>query len=218
MKKIIYALAATIFLLSACKDMEELVKAEDQLIAISYVDIKFPFKDVTTFSVNDTVRELQIDAFGKVTETKTLATYQKDLIIKQMKDRGFVYIPLQEISSTNHSDLFIDLTYVENKYVQAYGFGWWYDYYDPYWYNYWNYDPFYPYYPYYPISYTYVTSYTAKSLIMDCLFLKESAENKHNASSCFMGIVRGVADKYTESQISQYIDQCFEQAPELNRK
>jgi len=217
MKKNIYFFVVVCFLFGACNDLSDLINAEDQLVAISQVDIAFEFQTVSTFSVNDTINGIYIDAKGKETKTQTLATYQKELIITQMESRGFTYIPLAELSSTNLPDLFFDLSYVENKYVQVSGYGWWYNYYDPYWFYYWSWDPYYPYYPYYPISYTTITSYTAKSFIMDCLYFNKDSEQKHNAQSCFIGLVRGIADKYKESEIALYLNQCFDQTPELNR-
>jgi len=215
MKKIIYPLFLLFFLLSACQDYEDLVKAEDQLIAFSIVDLKFNFKDVTTFSVNDSIKELYVDALGRETEKRSLATYQKDLVIKQMQDRGFTYLPLKNVTNENSPDLFIDLLYVENKYVQVLGYGWWYGDYNPYWY--WYNDPFYPYYPYAPVSYTTITSYTAKTFVMDCFSFQDLPDHKHNAHNCFLGIVRGIADKYSQKEVEKYITQCFEQSPELNK-
>ena len=213
MKKTIYFFTVTCFLLCACQDVTDLIN-EDQLVAISQVDLTFSFKNVTTFSVNDTIYQINIDGKGDETKSKALATYQKKLIIDQMQGRGFEYIPFNSISTSNLPDLFIDLTYVENKYVQVLSYGWWYDYYAPYWY-YW--DPYNPYYPYYPISYTAITSYTAKSLIMDCMNIKETPDHKYKTESCFFGLVRGIADKYSEKEISKYINQCFDQTPELNK-
>ncbi|MCL2168194.1 MAG: hypothetical protein FWH59_03600 [Lentimicrobiaceae bacterium] len=214
MKNFIFLFFVFIFFFSACKDVEDQINAEDQLVAISQIDLNFDFTEVSTFSISDTISGIYIDALGKETETKTLATYQKELIIKQMEDRGFLYIPFSEMSNDSLPDLFFDLVYVENKFVQVSGYGWWYDYYDPYWFSCWEWGA---YYPYYPVSYTTITSYTAKSLIMDCMFLKESSDNKYNAQSCFFGLVRGIAGNYKESEISQYINQCFDQTPELNK-
>ena len=197
-------------LLSACQDYEGLVNAEDQLIAVSQVDLKFKFNSVTTFSVTDTISDLFIDARGRVTEKKSAATFQKEVIIKQMTDRGFTYVPLDGISDTHYPDLFFDLTYVENQFVQVWGFGWWYTYYDPYW-LWWD-----PWTPYYPISYTFTTSYTAKTLIMDCFSFTETFDHKYTASSCFIGLVRGIA-KFPDSEIKKYMNQVFDQTPELNR-
>ena len=211
MKKIIYPLFIAFFLLSACQDFEGLVRAEDQLIAVSQVDLELDFNRLTTFSVTDTITDLHVDALGRITQKKSMATFQKELIIKQMQDRGFTYIPLKDISDTHRPDLFFDLTYVENQFVQVLGFGWWYSYYDPYWY-WWD-----PWIPYYPVSYTYVTSYTAKTFIMDCFYFKEF-DKKITANSCFMGLVRGIATKYTDSEMAKYMNQCFEQTPELSRK
>jgi len=212
MKKIIYSLAATLFLLSACQDFEGLVKAEDQLIAVSQVDLDFNFKNVITFSVTDTITDLHVSWRGEITETKSAATFQKDVIIKQMESRGFTYVPLKDISETTPPDLFFDLTYVENQFVQVLGFGWWYSYYNPYW-PWWN-----PWVPYYPISYAYVTSYTAKTLIIDCFCFRETPDHRYTAHSCFMGLVRGIANTYTDREIAQYMNQCFDQTPELSRK
>jgi len=213
MKRITCTFILATFLFSACNDIEDLVKDEDQLIAISQVDLDFAFQDVYTFSINDTIYEIFIDAKGKETKSNFLATYQKELIVQQMEKRGFSYISFGEITSENLPDLFFDLTYVENKLVQV-GIGWWYDYYDPSWFDYWDWGP---YYPFYPVSYTTITSYTAKSFIMDCMFFKRNPENKYNAKSCFIGVVRGIAEKYKESEISAYINQCFDQTIELNK-
>ncbi|MCL2435161.1 MAG: hypothetical protein FWD09_03340 [Lentimicrobiaceae bacterium] len=208
MKKIIYPLFLSFLLLSACQDYEGLVNAEDQLIAVSLVDLTFDFKDVVTFSVTDTITDLFVDARGRVTEKKSAATFQKEVIIKQMTDRGFTYVPLDSISDTYYPDLFFDITYVENQYVQVLGFGWWYSY-DPYWFwwDTWS--------PYYPVSYTYVTSYTAKSLIMDCFSFTETFRN-YTVNSRFMGLVRGIT-KFPENEIKRYMEQTFDQTPELSR-
>jgi len=213
MKKNIYPFIFLLLIFCACNDYEELLYAEDQLVAISQVDLDFSFQDLSTFSVNDTIYEVFIDAKGKETTNKILATYQKDLIVQQMENRGFSYIPFSELSSERLPDLFFDLTYVENKFVQV-GIGWWYDYYDPYWFSYWDWGP---YYPYYPLSYTTVSSYTAKSFIMDCLFMEQNSDHKYNAKSCFIGLVRGIAEKYKEQDISTYINQCFDQTPEIDK-
>jgi uncharacterized lipoprotein YehR (DUF1307 family) len=213
MKKPTYLLFAVASLLfGACQDVTDIVNAEDQLVAISLVDLEFPFQEVSTFSLNDTIYEIKIDALGGTTKTKIIATYQKDVIIKQMEDRGFTYIPLKDVTETDRPELYIELVYVENKYVQVSGFGWWYDYYDPYWFDYYG-----PYYPFYPVSYTTITSYTAKSFIMDCMYFREKPDNKYKAESCFFGLVRGVANNYKEEDIAKYINQCFEQTPELAR-
>jgi len=212
MKKNIYTLFLPLLLLSACQDYEGLVKAEDQLIAASQVDLAFDFKNVTTFSVTDTITDLHVDALGRITKTKSAATFQKSVIIKQMQERGFDYIPLDSISDTHRPDLFFDLTYVENQYVQVWGYGWWYSYYDPYYWAWWD-----PWIPVYPISYTYTTSYTAKTLVMDCLSFTETFDHKYTARSCFMGLVRGIATKYSDSEIEQYMNQCFEQTPEISK-
>jgi hypothetical protein len=214
MKKTIYLFVVLCLLFCACHDVSDLVNAEDQLVAISQVDLNFSFDKVSTFSVNDTISEISIDALGNKTKSKILATYQKELIINQMVSRGFEYLPFDTISGENPPDLFIDLIYVENKYVQVSSYGWWYDYIDPYW-NYWN--PYYPYYPYYPVSYTTITSYTAKSLIVDCMNIKETPDHKYRAESCFIGLVRGIAEKYSDKDISKYINQCFDQTPELKK-
>jgi hypothetical protein len=211
MKKTIYFLAIICFLFCTCQDAADLVNAEDQLVAISQVDVHFDFTKVSTFSISDTVNVIAIDALGKETKSKIPATYQKELVIAQMESRGFKYIPFDSISTENMPELFFDLSNVENKYVQV-GFGWWYDYFDPFWYP-WIWDT---YYPYYPVNYTTITSYTAKSFIMDCLHLRETPEHKYKAESCFFGLVRGIAAKYSEEEISQYINQCFDQTPELN--
>jgi len=213
MRKNIYSLFIVCFLLCACQDISDTINTEDQLVAISQVDVNFDFRSVSTFSVNDTINGIYIDAKGKETKTQILSSYQKDLIIKQMESRGYTYIPMKNLLDSL-PDLFFDLTYVENKFVQVSNFGWWYDYYDPYWFDYWDCGP---YYPYYPISYTTITSYTAKSFIMDCMFLNQAAEHKYNAHSCFFGLVRGIADKYDEDEISKYINQCFDLTPELNK-
>ena len=212
MKKFIYSLFAALFLLTACQDFEGLVKAEDQLIAVSQVDLKFNFKNVVTFSVTDTITDLHVSWRGEITATKSVATFQKEVIIKQMESRGFTYIPLKDISDTHRPDLFFDLTYVENQFVQVLGFGWWYGYYDPYYWSWWD-----PWVPYYPLSYTYVNSYTAKTLIMDCFSFRETPDHKYTAHSCFMGLVRGIATKYTDHEIKQYMNQCFNQTPEISR-
>ena len=214
MKKTLYFLTVSIFLLCACQDVTDLVNAEDQLVAISQVDVNFDFTKVNTFSVNDTINAISIDALGKETKSRTLATYQKELIIAKMESRGFEYIPFDSITNENLPELFFDLSYVENKYVQVSGYGWWYNYFDPYW-DPWIWDP---YYPYYPVYYTAITSYTAKSFIMDCLHLRETPDHKYKAESCFFGLVRGIANKYSEAEISDYINQCFDQTPELKKK
>jgi len=214
MKKIIYLLFIPCFIFCSCRDVMEIINAEDQLVAISQVDVNFNFKDIATFSVNDTINIISIDILGKETKTKRIATYQKDLIVAQMEERGFIYVPLNELSRSNLPDLFFDLIDVENQYIQVSGLGWWYDYYDPYWFNYWELGPFYP---YYPVYYTAISSYTAKSFIMDCMYLKETPNHKYNAQSCFFGLVRGIANEYEEDEIKKYINQCFDQTPELNR-
>jgi len=213
MKKNIYPFIFLLLFFCTCNNYEDLLYTEKQLIAISQVDIDFAFQDVSTFSVNDTIYEIYIDAKGREIKSKFLATYQIELIIQQMQKRGFYYIPFTELSNNNLPDLFFDLTYVENKFVQA-GTGWWYNYYDPYWFGYWGWGP---YYPYYPVSYATISSYTAKSLVMDCLFLEQNPDHKYNAKSCFIGVVRGITDKYKELEISTYINQCFDQTPELNK-
>ncbi|MCL2247104.1 MAG: hypothetical protein FWC10_08360 [Lentimicrobiaceae bacterium] len=213
MKKIIYTIFITCVLFISCQDIEDLVNTEDQLVAISKVDKDFNFKTVSTFSISDTIHEIYIDGKGKETKSYVLASYQKDLIIKQMEGKGFIYIPLKEVRASNLPDLFFELICVENKYVQV-GFGWWYDYYYPYWFSYWGWGT---YDPYYPASYTTNSSYTAKSFVMDCMFFQQSNEHKYNAQSCFFGIVKGIADKYSEENISHYINQCFEQTPELRK-
>jgi hypothetical protein len=53
---------------------------------------------------------------------------------------------------------------------------------------------------------------------MECFSFKDIPTPKNNAHCCFFGIVRGNADKYTEKEISQYINQCFDQTPELTTK
>jgi hypothetical protein len=131
-----------------------------------------------------------------------------------MEERGFIYIPLTELLNDTLPDIFIDLSYVENKYAQVSGYGWWYDHSEPSWFNYWNLDTCYP---YYPISYTAITSYTTKSFIMDFLYLRETSEDTYNAESCFFGLVRGIAAKYSDKEIAKYINQCFDQTPELKK-
>jgi hypothetical protein len=212
MKKFICFLSVLCLCFAACRNVTDLVHDEDQLVAISQIDTAFSFENVSTFSVNDTIYEIYIDETGTETKGKIRATYQTDLIIKQMEERGFTYIPLRELLNDSLPDLFFDLVYVENKYAQVSGFGWWHDYYDPYWFHYWDWGE---YAPYYPVSYTATPSYTIKSFIMDCVYLEKTPIRKYNAQSCFFGLVRGINDKHTENEIAKYINQCFDQTPDL---
>lgn len=209
MKKLLLTFTILSFLFTSCYN-EDLINAEDQLIAVSQVDQSFPFKNQTTFSVTDTITEIYIDAVGKEVIKKSWAGNVKSLIRTQMEERGYQYI---EMNSATHPNLIFELTYIENKYVTVYNYGWWYQYYEPYWYNSWDW----PYNPYYPIHYTYVTSYIAKSFIMDCLY-ENTIDPKNKTKSCFFGLVRGIADqKYADAEVASYIKQCFDQTPELSK-
>jgi hypothetical protein len=183
-------------LMNACnKDVNELVNNRNQLIAVSQIDIGFlDSVAISSFSVCDTIRDNSVDMQGNITKTLLLETYQKEAVIAQMEKKGFIYIPIND-TIKELPDLFIDITYIETQYIHTSNFGWWYEVSAPYWFKYWSDELLNP---RYPACYTYLPSYTTKTLIIDCLHIKNERNNEHNASSCFFSIIQVITDKYTE--------------------
>jgi len=84
-------------------------------------------------------------------------------------------------------------------------------YYYDYWYWWWG--GYYPYYPYYPPVYSY--SYTTGTLLMNIVDPTQTGTNG-NLIQQWTGALNGVMnDVYSDTRISQLINQAFDQSPYL---
>ncbi|MEG1556061.1 MAG: DUF4136 domain-containing protein [Bacteroidales bacterium] len=222
MKKFTFlSMLLTMLLGSSCYYYpDDISKAEDQLVAFTQVNENISFEMFNTFAIVDTITKITVSSSGKVVQTK-LSDSKAQLIIAQVKknmlEKGYVLFDEEALASDNEPDLVVNISQVENKYVTASSYGWWYDYYsyNP-WDYYWGWGYYYPY--YYPSNYyVYYSSYTSETLVMEIAANPKFNPNTNKIYNCWLGLVRGISN-HSINELNQYIDQCFKQSPQLNKK
>lgn len=178
----------------------------DQDIVISHYDTKANFGSYRTFAMPDKIPVLKEDELGRteveyIDAPEVISTVRTKLIA-----RG--YTEVTQASGTQ-PDLAVGLTAVSSN-IEIYGGG--YCYYWSYWY--W-------YYPCYP-SYTYVSSYKARTFVMDLVDTKSAAANpRPDGGASPAGIIwsnwlYGVVSSSYQLEgaaILQGIDEAFAQSP-----
>jgi hypothetical protein len=132
-----------------------------------------------------------------------------DLIVNQivtnMESRGYQRV-------NNDADLGISVVYFKNVNVTVYYPGWWWGYpgyYPP---GYWGYPGYGYWYPYYP---AYYTSYTVGTVAIEMFDLK-NAEQEETIYIRWNAYIRGLlSGNHSSSDITNSIDQAFEQTPQI---
>jgi hypothetical protein len=174
----------------------------EDLVVYTKYNTSANFNQYKTFAIVDSISYVSTIDSGKVMNDNTKAVL--DRIVKNMESRGF-----SKVSHLNNPDLGINVGVVKTTNVDVYYPGWYWGYYDPY---YWGYPGGGYYYPYYP---TYITSYSAGSLLIDLVdFKNPTADNKFPVE--WMVFIRAlVTDNHSISQIQTSIDQAFTQTPAI---
>lgn len=216
MKKTFFLVLITSLLAGSCSfwnnDYHETMS---QFVSVAYRADNTDYSQYKTFFVADSL--LYVDGEKNLRKKNNLTDEVKGIVTKELTDLG--YTPFQSGSATGKPDLIVDMSYIVTTTTTIYpGYWWGWDYwYDYYWlYPYYPYDPFYPYYPYpmYPM----VSSYSAGSLTIDIVDMKNYKEGT-NPPIVWHGLVRSILDAtHSSEERATAIEQCFEMMPPVNTK
>jgi hypothetical protein len=177
---------------------------QDLVIYTKY-DVNVNFNDYKTFAIVPYVA--YIDGKDSATLTTPEAMALLDRIASDMKGRGFT-----QVATDVNPDLGINVTAVKTTNTTVYYPGWYWGYPGYYPSDWWGY-PGYGYgYPYYP---TYITSYSAGTVIIDLVDFKfKTLDNKIMVR--WNAYIRGLlTDTHTQSDVLNSVDQAFTQTPSL---
>jgi hypothetical protein len=177
---------------------------EDMAIYTKY-DITVNFNNYKTFAIVPSVAYIDGNDTSYVTDGNAMALLGR--ITQNMIDRGFV-----QVKTTGKPDLGINAVAVKTTNTTVYYPGWYWGYYPP---NYWGY-PSYGYgYPYYP---TYISSYSAGSVIIDLVDFKYPTDD-NKLMVRWNVFIRGLlTGTHTQDDVLQSVDQAFAQTPALATK
>ncbi|MCX6268305.1 MAG: DUF4136 domain-containing protein [Bacteroidetes bacterium] len=172
--------------------------AED-LAIYTQVDVNTDFNNYKTFSMPNTI--VYIDGKDTSTLNNSNATVLLNRIALDMKNRGF-----EQIANTGKPDFGFNVTAIKTTTTTVYSPGWYYGY--PGYYP-WGYPSYgYPYYP------TYISSYSAGTVIIDLVDLKNVVNNTIMVR--WNAFIRGlVTNMHTQTEITNSVDQAFKQTPSL---
>ncbi|MEW5739008.1 MAG: DUF4136 domain-containing protein [Myxococcota bacterium] len=178
----------------------------DQDIVLSHYDTRANFGAYKTFAMPDKIPVLKEDDLGRTEVEYVDAPEILNSVRQKLTARGYTEVTQ---ASGMQPDLAVGLTAVSST-IEIYGGG--YCYYWSYWY--W-------YYPCYP-SYTYVSSYKARTFVMDLVDTKSAAANPRPDggagpagiiwSNWLYGVI-STSYQFEAAAILQGIDEAFAQSP-----
>jgi hypothetical protein len=201
--KLLIVIAAISMAFASCtKYPPDAGRLTEDLVVYTKYNTSANFNLYKTFAIVDSITYVSTIDSGKVMNDGTKAVL--DRIVKNMESRGFT-----KVNHLAQPDLGINVGVVKTTNVDVYYPGWYWGYYDPY---YWGYPGGGYYYPYYP---TYITSYSAGSLLIDLVdFKNPTVGNKFPVQ--WMVFIRAlVTDNHSISQIQASVDQAFTQTPAI---
>lgn len=215
MKKIFLFFTVTLFLGSCSLFNTNYSETIDQFVSVAYKADDIDFAQYKTFVVADSI--LYVDGEKNVRKKNNLTKEVRDIVTKELTDLG--YTPYEPNMAVDKPDLIVDLSYIVTTTTTIYPGYWWgwdYWYYFDWFYPYFPYDPFYPYYPYpmYPM----VSSYSAGSLTMEIVDIK-NLQKEVNPPIVWHGLVRSILETtHSAQERAQAIEQCFDMMPPANTK
>jgi hypothetical protein len=197
--------------LSSCTKYPGVVdRLDEDMVVMTQYDTKNDFGQYTTFAVPDSLVYYTDSDSGRVKNSNTQLVVNQ--IIENMQARGYTLAGPGQVP-----DLGFNITLFKNTNIDVYYPGWYWGYggyYPPdYWYGGWyGWDYYYPYYP------VYVTSYTAGSIVIDMVDLKNADPITEQISIPWNVYIRALLTGYhTQAEITGSIDQAFEQTPQLTK-
>jgi hypothetical protein len=204
-KLLIIIVMGMIAITSCTKYPSDTGRMTEDLVVYTKYDINIDFNDYKTFAIVPAVAYIDGKDSSALTTPNALGVL--DRITSDMTSRGFT-----QVAATDHPDLGINVTAIKSTNTTVYSPGWYWGYPGYYPVGWWGY-PGYGYgYPYYP---TYITSYSAGTVIIDLLDLKfKTTDNKIMIR--WNAYIRGLlTDTHSLSDVQKSIDQAFTQTPAL---
>ncbi len=165
------------------------------------------FQQYTTFAIVDSIDYISPKDSGRYLNPQISGLLER--ISSNMVARGYT-----KVSHDQQPDLGITVSAVKTTTTTVYYPGWYWDdpgYYNPY---YWGYPGYGYYYPFYP---TYISSYSAGSLIIDLIDFKNPTPDNKYAVEWSVFIRALLTGNHTDSQIQTAIDQAFTQTPAIKK-
>ncbi|MFZ4521788.1 MAG: DUF4136 domain-containing protein [Bacteroidales bacterium] len=197
-KLILLCLGAGLILASCSKYPPSSDRLLEDLAVYTKYDETVDFTTFKTYYMSDSIVKISDKDSGLLYNSQVQSITAR--IAKNMNSLGYT-----RTTNAKTTDLYLAVSYIVNVNVSVYYPGW-----------YWGYPGYYPpdywgsggyYYPYYP---TYVTSYSAGTLLMDLMDVKNKVDNK--IPVCWNAYIRGlVTGNHSTSQINDCVDVAFTQ-------
>lgn len=188
--------------MTSCYDYDDdkLAEAQLQIVSLTNYDTKVNFSNYKTFAIADSIVIITEDSNGDIAPTPTANGQQLIDEVANILSANYT-----KVDTSESPDLAVTLYAFK---VDNVSYDWWYDY--DWWYWYWDWYPYDWYYPYYP--YTYTTSYSVGTLLINIVDLKAKDKDSGRYPIVWTGIVRNVlSDTHTLSEIQSAIRDCFNQ-------
>jgi hypothetical protein len=207
-----------IMFLSSCYPGDTVTYADLDLVTTVY-DKETNFQELATFAMPDTI--VQIKDTLDPSNNEDLSRAYDDLILDKIRQNmvadGFEDVTGQE---TVEPDVVLTVSAMATTSYYAWSY---YPYYWG-WYGgwYWKSTEYYPYYPYYPWGgYTYVSSYTSGTLIMQMSDMRNVTAESDSVRAVWLGAVNGLMGSTNKTDIvtrlTNSIDQAFDQSSYLKQ-
>ena len=194
--KLMILLLGAMVIASCTKYPEDTERLAEDLAIATKVDTQVDFNNYKTYAIAESVIKITDE------DTTALNSATATLVLEQFKQnmtaRGF-----QNVTEVSEADLGIAVLYFENTNIYYY-----YDYY------YWGYPGWGYYYPYYPP--VYYGSYTVGVMVAELIDLKNPNTGDQKLTIRWSVFIRGLlTESITNTQITNSVDQAFEQTPTL---
>lgn len=205
-KLFLFILVAGLAIFASCsKYPPGVTRVQEDLVVYTQIDIQKDFNQFQTFAIVDSIAYIDDNDSSHILNPE--AQKVLDQITLNMQNRGFL-----KVDKDQNPDLGISVSLIKTTNTSVYYPGWWWaygGYYPPY---YWGWDDYWWYYPYYP---TYITSYSAGTLLIDIADFINITPDKQIPIAWF-GYIRALLNgTHTMDQVTASIDQAFIQSPGL---
>jgi len=198
-------MAGLIFQTSCSLFPEDIELNQEQLVDITKYDLNTDFTTFRTFSVADSICLIMNGDSSRVLNEESQQVINR--IIHNMQERGYTLV-----NKSDNPDLGINVSLAE-VYGSYFYPGWYWDYgayYDP---DYWGFPACEYFYPYDPPE---ISVYTAGTLMIDLLDLKNAPSYDQKIHMIWNAYIRGLINgTHTLQQVLDNIDQCYLQTPVL---
>ena len=202
---LLVAIVSLGLLVSCTKYPPGVTRLQEDLVVYTQVDLQKDFNQFKTFAIVDSIAYIDNKDSGHFLNADAQTVL--DQIIMNMQNRGFV-----KVGKNDTPNLGITVSMIKTTSTTVYYPGWWWGYPGYYYPGYWGYPSYNYYYPYY---HTYITSYSAGTLIIDLADFINLTEDEQIPIAWFAHIRALLTGGHTLDQVKLSIDQAFIQTPTL---